>query len=204
MSQTVTLPYTWINYMEQNYDYGFDNWYARLGWYYSSSQSQNRKYTMAFKIDTSQLAGVRATRIWNPRLFLYMSASYATSPFSITTRRLLKQATDNMTWTKYNGVNSWTSPGGESAGNDYSTDVISNSTIGGATLGWKEYPISVDSLLTIASNNSPIIIFPPTSSPSPGNNYYVQIVRPSFGANLEFAPYIEFELLSGQQQVIIF
>lgn len=197
MSQTIKLPCTWQNYMEQNYEYAFNNEYVRVGWYYSSSNSEDRKYTAALKIDTSQLAGVFASQIYNPRLVMY-STSAITASLPLRVRRLLKTPATGMHWTKYDGVNYWTSPGGESAGNDYSTEVICDLTPTLPAPGLVEFPISASSLLTIAANNSPLIIFPPTTSPTPGGARTIPFAR-----QLAYT-YIEFELLSGQHQVIIF
>lgn len=197
----VQLPCTWSNYMEQNYNSSFNNENCRLGWYYSVGNAQNRKYTTAMRFDTSQLAGISASRIYNPRLVMYFLLSSG-SAFSVSIRRLLKPAAQGMTWTRYDGVYNWTSPGGESAGNDYSTEVIANTSLGGSELGWREFPISAEALVNVASNNSPIILFPPSSNPNSGSDCYVAITR-KFASQTNL-PYIEFDLLSGQQQVIIF
>ncbi len=187
----VQLPCTWQNYMEQNYDLAFSNEYVRVGWYYSTLNGENRKYTAALKIDTSQLAGISQYRVRDPRLVMY-STNAVTTPFQMRIRRLLKPVAQGMTWIRYDGVNNWTSPGGESAGNDYSTEVICDLTPASLPApGTIEFPISASSLLTIAANNSPLIIFPPVTSPSPGN-----AIVYSFTRNLAYT-YIEFDLRSG-------
>lgn len=109
-------------------------------------------YRSLFKFDTSSIS--KQSEILSARLDLYLESETSTTQSAIDADSLTRTFTSAVTWSKYDGVNNWGSPGG-----DYVATPAATTTVGG-TLGVYSWYLQslVEGWVQGSSTNNGIIL----------------------------------------------
>lgn len=184
MSDTIILPMSWCTYLESNYNVsrnpmGDNNIW--VGW------STTKYYCPIIKFNTSGMSVIPPGASITAKIYFRSEQPGPTfiSPIACTIYQLLKPATADAHWTKYDLTNNWTSPGASSPDSDYKSTPMGTFTISTSNT-WFSASIGTQAIRSLYTSNLPIFVVPPAGNPSYSyTQIYTRTLYP------EYYPYIE-------------
>ena len=191
MTETITCPFSWGRTMVKPYDSCND--YLRLGY---GNTTYGEEYRMIMKFDLSGLANVAPSKIASVGLKLYMDSLVNVTTQNSIGYEILKPATTQVTWFKYDGTNAWSVAGADGSGTDHY--VTSLGTRLWASIGYSTMNIDPETFKLMWSNNNAMAIFP-TGGRQTGESFE--------GCNFNdstYPPYLEVTIRPGSSYIMMF
>lgn len=192
MSNTIICPVSWFTYMETNYNQSRnpigdnDIW---VGW----DSRYSKVYVPIVKFNTSGLSVISLSMSISAKMFFRSGDSGASfvSPIDCTVWELIKPATVDAHWTKYDLINYWTSPGASAPDSDYKSTALGAFTISTSNT-WYYIEMGAQAIRSLYTSDRPIMITPPAGLP--GYSITPIRTRPYYP---QYQPYIEVTYSSG-------
>ena len=167
--------------------------YLRLGY---GNTLYGEEFRMIMKFDLSNLANVAPSKIAAVGLKLYMDSLVSVTTQNSIGYEILKPATTQVTWFKYDGTNSWNVAGADGSGTDHYASALGTRLW--ASIGYSMMNIDPETFKLMWSNNNAMAIFP-TGGRQTGESFE--------GCNFNdstYPPYLEVTIRPGSSYIMMF
>ena len=191
MTETITCPFSWGRTMVKPYDSGID--YLKLGY---GNTLYGEEFRMIMKFDLSNLANVAPSKIAAVGLKLYMDSLVNVTTQNSVGYEILKSVTNQAGWFKYDGTNSWSSPGASGSGTDHYATALGTRLW--ASIGYSTMNIDPNIFKLMWSNNNAMAIFP-TGGRQTGESF-----EGCYFNDSTYPPYLEVTIRPGSSYIMMF
>jgi len=192
MTETITCPFSWGRYFfPSNPTFGGNQ--VRAGYELNAAGSGQTRSIVKF--DFSNLATIPENKILSVELNMYVDNFYGIGEMETDFHEVLKAATNQATWSTYNGSDSWSVGGCGDAGTDYYATPLGEKLWG--SIGWGAVNLDLTTFKMVLANNHTMLLRPT----SPDVSEEMQLV--TFN-NTTYPPYLEVTIRPGSSYIMMF